>query len=65
MCGTEGGEMNEIHMLFPVYFCASEAFTEGGSAVGIVDCAYPDLFISRVACEEGLYFSSTEMFLYS
>jgi hypothetical protein len=56
MCGTEAGEILEIHMLFPVYFPASEAFIGGGNAVNTVNFASPDLFISCVACEEGFLF---------
>ena len=66
MCGTEVGEMNEIHVLLPVYFPASEEFVEGMNAVD-TGTFFPslDLFISRVPYEEDFYFSITEVFLCS
>lgn len=64
MCGTEVRDMNGIHMLFPMYFRASEAFVEGVNAVESYFFASLDLFISRVPYE-GFYFSITEVFLCS
>jgi hypothetical protein len=51
MCGTEVGEMNEIHVLLPVFFPAFEVFV-GMNAVDTVTFASPDVFVSRVAFEE-------------
>jgi hypothetical protein len=65
MCGTEVGEMNEIHTSLPVFFPACEVFVERMNEVDTVTFASPDLFISRVPYEEGFYFSSAEVFLYS
>ena len=48
MCGTEVGEMTEIHMLLSVYFPASEAFAEGVNTVDTGTFFFASLFFVLV-----------------